>query len=83
MKKYIALLLVAVMLIGLMAGCGKKADDGKVKVALVILSGDHGFTGESVKHAELEAKALTEKYDNLEVVVKSCGEAADQPDRHR
>ncbi len=78
MKKYIALLLVAVMLIGLMAGCGKKADDGKVKVALVILSGDHGFTGESVKHAELEAKALTEKYDNLKVVVKSCGEAADQ-----
>lgn len=48
------------------------------KVGLVILSGDHGFTGESVKHAEMEADALMKKYDNLEVVVKSCGEAADQ-----
>ena len=49
-----------------------------VKVALVIVAGDHGFTGESVKHAELEAAAMNEKYDNVEVVVKSCGEAADQ-----
>ena len=37
MKKYIALLLVAVMLIGLMAGCGKKADEGQ------------GRTGHSVR----------------------------------
>lgn len=48
------------------------------KVALVILSGDHGFTGESVKHAEMEAEAVMEQNDNVEVVVKSCGEAADQ-----
>ena len=48
------------------------------KIGLVILSGDHGFTGESVRHAEMEAEAVMEKYDNLEVVVKSCGEAADQ-----
>jgi predicted small lipoprotein YifL len=31
-----------------------------VKVALVIVAGDHGFTGESVKHAELEAAAMNE-----------------------
>ena len=48
------------------------------KVALVILSGDHGFTGESVRHAEMEAEAIMEKYDNLEVVVKSCAEASAQ-----
>lgn len=48
------------------------------KVALVILSGDHGFTGESVRHAEMEADALMAENSNLQVVVKSCGEAADQ-----
>lgn len=48
------------------------------KVGLVILSGDHGFTGESVRHAEMEAEALMEEYDNLEIVVKSCAEASAQ-----
>ena len=49
------------------------------KIAIVIVSGDHGFTGESVKHAEMEAEALAEKYaGQLEVVVKSQGEASDQ-----
>lgn len=78
MKKFIALLMAVIMVMGLLAGCGAAKEDGKVKVALVILSGDHGFTGESVKHAELEAKELNEKYDNVNIVVKSCGEAADQ-----
>ena len=57
-----------------------EAEAGKdsVKVGLVILSGDHGFTGESVKHAEMEADILMEKYDNVDIIVKSCGEAADQ-----
>ena len=49
-----------------------------VKVALVIPAGDHGFTGESIKHAEMEAEQLMEKYDNLEVVVKSQGEPSGQ-----
>ena len=79
MKKYIAMLLVAVMMLGLLAGCGGGNDDGVVKVALVILDGDHGFTGESVKHAQLEAEALNKQYEGkVEIVVKSCGEAADQ-----
>ena len=65
------------------SGAGSGSAAGSVaaesyKVGLVILSGDHGFTGESVKHAEMEADAMMEKYDNLEVVVKSCGEASDQ-----
>ena len=62
-------------------GAQDGGDDAKAesyKVGLVILSGDHGFTGESVRHAEMQADAVMEKYDNLEVVVKSCGEAADQ-----
>ena len=49
------------------------------KIGVVIVSGDHGFTGESVKHAEMEAEAIAEKYaGQLEVVVKSQGEASDQ-----
>lgn len=48
------------------------------KVALVILSGDHGFTGESVRHAEMEADALMAENSNVQIVVKSCSEAADQ-----
>ena len=89
MKKFLAILMVIAMVTCMLAACGGNSapkDSGAeapkknqaYKVALVILSGDHGFTGESVKHAELEAKAMEEKYDNLTVVVKSCGEAADQ-----
>ena len=43
------------------AGCGKKQDDGKIKVAISIPSADHGWTGgvvwwaEQVKR-EMEAK---------------------------
>lgn len=79
MKKFLALILAVMMLLSVLTACGGETKDDVVKVALVILSGDHGFTGESVKHAELEAAALNEKYaGKLEVVVKSCGEAADQ-----
>lgn len=92
-KKFLALALSLAMVLTL-AACGggndpAPADDGDAgtgdggagesyKVGLVILSGDHGFTGESVRHAEMQAEAVMEQYDNLEVVVKSCGEAADQ-----
>jgi len=50
----------------------------KCKIALVILSGDHGFTGESVKHAEMEADDIMKKNSNVNVVVKSCAEASNQ-----
>lgn len=79
MKKFIALLIAVVMMLGLLAGCAGGGDDDVVKVALVIVAGDHGFTGESVKHAELEAAELNAQYEGqVEIVVKSCGEAADQ-----
>lgn len=93
-KKFLALALSLAMVLTLAACGGGNdpapADDGgagtgdgggageSYKVGLVILSGDHGFTGESVRHAEMQAEAVMEQYDNLEVVVKSCGEAADQ-----
>ncbi len=51
---------------------------GNYKVALVVLSGTHGFTGESLRHAEMQAEAIMEEYSNVEVVVKNAGEAAGQ-----
>ena len=85
MKKFLALALSLAMALALLSGCGSKApatatDSGKdsYKIGLVILSGDHGFTGESVNQAQIEAKNLMKQYDNVEIVVKSCGEASAQ-----
>ena len=90
MKKFFALFLSMAMVLATLTACGGKeetppAEEGgeggsgdSYKIGMVILSGDHGFTGESVKHAEMEAEALMEANENLEIVVKSCGEAADQ-----
>ena len=94
MKKFLALALsLALSLLagcgnnssssGSSAGSGSAAGSGSgsgdsYKIGLVILSGDHGFTGESVRHAKMEVEALMEKYDNLEIVVKSCAEASAQ-----
>ena len=48
------------------------------KIGVVIPSGDHGFTGESVAHAKMEAEALMKKYEGLEIVVKDGLEATSQ-----
>ena len=48
------------------------------KIACVIPSGDHGFTGESVAHCKMEAEELMKKYEGLEIVVKDGLEASDQ-----
>jgi ribose transport system substrate-binding protein len=48
------------------------------KIGVVIPSGDHGFTGESVAHAKMEAEALMKKYQGLEIVVKDGLEASSQ-----
>ena len=93
MKKFLALVTSLAMVLAVLTGCGSTSDESTggdaageggdtaavtYKVGLVILSGDHGFTGESVRHAELEAEALMEEHDNLEIVVKSCAEASAQ-----
>ena len=75
MKKMLAVVLALCMVFAL---CATASAADSSKVALVIPAGDHGFTGESIKHAEMEAELLMEKYDNLEVVVKSQGEPSGQ-----
>lgn len=86
MKRFLAVLLAVVMVVSLSA-CSTEPDapaDGgepggeSYKVGVVIPSGDHGFTGESVAHAKMEAEVLMEEYDNLEIVVKDGLEASDQ-----
>lgn len=48
------------------------------KMGVVTPSGDHGFTGESVAQAKLEAELLMEQYDNLDIVVKDGIDASAQ-----
>lgn len=48
------------------------------KIGVVIPSGDHGFTGESVAQAKLEAELLMEQYEGLEVIVKDGIDASAQ-----
>lgn len=48
------------------------------KIGVVIPSGDHGFTGESVAHAKMEADALMAANDGLEIIVKDGADAAAQ-----
>lgn len=94
MKKLLALLLALIMVLSLVAcgapageqtgeqtGEETTTDEGTAesfKIACVIPSGDHGFTGESVAHCKMEAEALMEKYEGLEIVVKDGLEASDQ-----
>ncbi len=87
MRKTLLLLLVVVLIFSFSAcskpveapeGNGEGAEGESFKIGVVIPSGDHGFTGESVAHAKMEADALMEKYDGLEIVVKDGLEASDQ-----
>jgi ribose transport system substrate-binding protein len=89
-KKILVLFLVVIMVISLGA-CSAPAEapgedeetpeetgGDSYTIGVVIPSGDHGFTGESVAHAKMEAEALMEEYDGLEILVKDGLEASDQ-----
>ena len=87
MKKITKLLLamlLAVSLVGCTGGDEPKptpgADDAKesYKIGVVVPSGDHGFTGESLSHAKKEADAITAEDNGIEVIVKDGLEAGAQ-----
>ncbi len=90
MRRFLSLILTVAMVVLLLTGCGsnnsatspeepkEQAETKSFKIGVVIPSGDHGFTGESVAHAKMEAEALMLEYDGLEIVVKDGLEASDQ-----
>lgn len=57
---------------------GGGGDAKAMKIGVVIPSGDHGFTGESVAHAKMESDALMAANPGLEIVVKDGADAAAQ-----
>ena len=90
MKKYAALVVAAATVVAL-AGCaggssgsgseggGSGGDsDGSFKMGVVIPSGDHGFTGESVAHAKAEAEQLMADNSGLDITVKDGIDASAQ-----
>lgn len=82
MKKVFAVLLVLVLVVSF-AACGGNDDKDTqgeavdLTIGVVIPGGDHGFTGESVKHCEAEAQALMDAHEGLEIIVKTGMEAND------
>ena len=91
MKKVLSLILIVALIFTVVA-CAKTTpapateqpatpaapEEKTFKIGVVIPSGDHGFTGESVAHAKMEADALMKKYKGLEIVVKDGLEASNQ-----
>lgn len=76
MKKVLVVLLVlALALTSVFAG-GSKANAKKV-LAVVTPAPDHGFTGESVQHAEAELKLMAEK-EGFTPKFYSAGESSEQ-----
>ncbi|MEA4874493.1 MAG: sugar ABC transporter substrate-binding protein [Anaerorhabdus sp.] len=57
---------------------GGAATGDKIVIGVVVPSGDHGFTGESLAHAKKEAEAINASGQNIEVIVKDGLEASDQ-----
>ncbi|BDZ44855.1 sugar ABC transporter substrate-binding protein [Naasia aerilata] len=89
MKKYAAWVAAAATIVAL-AGCsggpggsggsggsGGGGDDS-YKMGVVIPSGDHGFTGESVAHAKAEAEQLMKDNPGLDITVKDGIDASAQ-----
>ncbi|MEG2834798.1 sugar ABC transporter substrate-binding protein, partial [Anaerorhabdus sp.] len=89
MKKGLKALLVSLLALSL-AACSAPAKepaaggetgttgDDKIVIGVVVPSGDHGFTGESLAHAKAEAEAINASGQNVEVIVKDGLEASDQ-----
>jgi len=83
LKRIVAFFLAVIMVFSLSActtktNAPKGESDKTFKIGVVIPSGDHGFTGESVAHAKMEAEALMSKYEGLDIVVKDGLEASAQ-----
>lgn len=61
----------------LFSACGKK-DDGKIRIGVSIPSADHGWTGGVVYWAEQTKKDLERKDPNLEIILSTAKDSAEQ-----
>ena len=75
MKKYLVILLAALIIVSISA-CAQTADDTQV-MGIVMPNATHGFTGESIQHAEAAAKELSEA-QGFEYMFLTAGEASGQ-----
>lgn len=56
-SRILTLVLALIITAGMAAGCGGK-DNESVRIGVIMPSATHGFTGESIQHAEAELNAL-------------------------
>ncbi len=75
MKKIVTILMVLLMVTGVVFANG--ASEKKMLMGVVMPAADHGFTGESIKHAEAEVKALAAQY-GFDYKIVSAGDSATQ-----
>jgi ribose transport system substrate-binding protein len=59
-------------------GATASADDAKIRIGVSIPAADHGWTGGLGWHAEQEIAQLKAQYPNLEIILKTAADAADQ-----
>ncbi len=82
MKKLIAFLLVLAVAGTAVVFAGGQKESGAKKIAVIMPSADHGFLGESIKHAEHATKGLAEAagYEHVFLVSDDVVEQANQID---
>lgn len=79
MKKILLLLCAAIAGL-LLTGCGGDSAS-KVKVGISIPSADHGWTGGVVWWAEQAKKSIEAKHPDVEVIISTARDAAEQVDK--
>ena len=82
MKKLVVFLLVLVVVGSTAIFAGGQSEDGAGTLAVIMPSADHGFLGESIKHAEYATKKLAEEsgYNYVFLVSDDVVEQANQID---
>ena len=82
MKKLLVFLLVFAVIGSIAVFAGGQKDSGKKTLAVIMPSADHGFLGESIKHAEHSTKLLAEAkgYNHVFLISDDVVEQANQID---
>ena len=74
-------LIAAVFAVLFLSGCGEDASARKIRVGISIPSADHGWTGGVVWHAQQAKKAIEAENPDVEVIVSTARDAAEQVDK--